>query len=118
MSELSGGASFGLLTAITLLGAPTVHSAAVSSWMPTSTVGAPAARCEPKSVATGSGMIVWGSYEFSAFNTGGVYDAAADNWKPTSTVLAPMARQYHTLVWTGSRMLVWGGFDGYSYYMN
>jgi N-acetylneuraminic acid mutarotase len=75
----------------------------------------PQARTSPRSVWTGSLMIVWGGEGSTTLglNTGARYDPATDTWTPTSTVGAPAPRTRHTVVWTGSEMIVWGGAEWY-----
>jgi N-acetylneuraminic acid mutarotase len=85
------------------------------AWYPVSTESAPSPRRDHTAVWTGSRMIVWGGWPWSAnpaLNKGGQYDQASDTWTPTSTTDAPAARHRHTAVWTGSEMIVWGGAGG------
>src|SRR5207245_10424601 len=77
---------------------------------PTSTTGAPIARTLPKSVWTGSEMIVWGGFNVSGLlNTGGRYNPGTDSWTATSVAGAPAGRVFPTAVWAGSVMIVWDG---------
>ena len=82
-----------------------------TTWVPTSTTGAPTARQGHSAVWTGSLMIVWGGSDVNGdvVASGGVYDPATDSWVETSTTGAPEARGWHTAVWTGTEMIVWGG---------
>ena len=62
-------------------------------------------------------MIVWGGYghpwQYSYFNTGGLYNPSTDSWDPTSMEgNVPLQRAYHTAVWTGTKMIIWGGLNG------
>ena len=57
-------------------------------------------------------MIVWGGWDPTYTNTGGIYDPETDSWMATSTTGAPSPRSYHAAVWTGSKMIVWGGGYG------
>ena len=54
-------------------------------------------------------MIVWGGFNNTPLDTGGLYDPVSDSWTPTSLVDAPAARYGHTSVWSGDYLLVWGG---------
>ncbi len=54
-------------------------------------------------------MIIWGGYNGTALNGGGLYNPSANTWTPLNTNSAPEGRYYHTSLWTGSEMLVWGG---------
>jgi len=56
-------------------------------------------------------MIVWGGYDGSYLNTGGLYSLEPEAWFTTSTIStsALYARSLHTAIWTGSEMIVWGG---------
>jgi hypothetical protein len=74
------------------------------SWLPTSSIGAPAARALHSAVWTGREMIVWGDGE-----QGGRYDPSTDSWNSVSTNSSPSDRAYHCFAWTGSELIVWGG---------
>ena len=89
------------------------YNPATDAWMPTSSVGAPVGRFQPKLVWTGSRMLVWGGWDGSAnlLNTGGRYDPTSDTWSPISVNGAPSARDAHSAVWTGSAMVIWGGIS-------
>ena len=89
--------------------APAAPSAAQGAWTATSQSHAPTGRYQHASVWTGSKMVVWGGWDGTATNTGGVYDPVANAWTATSTTNAPAGRTQHTAVWTGSKMIVWGG---------
>jgi hypothetical protein len=97
-----------------------------SSWVPTTTTGAPTNRDACFFVWTGTKMIVWGGEGYNGkgtkwvlLNTGGQFDPAAGtngSWTATATTGAPSPRRADFLehpsqpgVWTGSRMIVWGG---------
>jgi hypothetical protein len=55
-------------------------------------------------------MILWGGFNVSALNSGGVYDPVSNGWSVTpGGANNPAARELHTAVWSGSEMLVWGG---------
>jgi N-acetylneuraminic acid mutarotase len=88
-----------------------------ATWNNGSLDDVPSPRAQHTAVWTGSLMIVWGgtapvlfsSFAFEVFNTGGRYDPLTDTWTPTSTLNAPEARTQHSAIWTGSVMVVWGG---------
>ena len=82
------------------------------TWTATSTTNAPTVRHFHNAVWTGSEMIVWGGFDSSPANTGGIYNPVTDSWAATTTTNAPSARGRHTALWTGSEMIVWGGYDG------
>jgi N-acetylneuraminic acid mutarotase len=88
------------------------YNPATDTWLPISTVNAPAARFQHTAVWTGSEMIVWGGSDTTPMNTGGRYNPLTDSWASLSAVDAPSARTGHTIVWTGQEMIVWGGWDG------
>ncbi len=92
------------------------YNPVTDSWIPTSTVNAPAARERHTAVWTGSKMVVWGGRfwpdYYSDYGDGGRYDPATDSWSATSLADAPSARSFHTAIWTGTEMIVWGGCYG------
>jgi hypothetical protein len=87
-----------------------------NSWIPTSTVGAPAGRHSHTAVWTGSRMIVWGGHIFQLPYTpsGGQFDPINGAWGTagTTTIGGPTGRGMHTAVWRGTQMIVWGGDAG------
>lgn len=90
------------------------YDPASSSWTPTDTTTAPAARYSHSAVWTGTKMIVWGGEGSGGrLKTGGLYDPASNMWANTDAANAPEARMGHTAVWTGSEMIVWGGPASY-----
>src|SRR5438094_958409 len=86
------------------------YNPSTDSWTGTSTIDGPSVRTLPKSVWTGSEMIVWGGVNVSGLlNTGGRYNPSTDSWTAASITGAPARRDCPTAVWTGSQMIVWGG---------
>ena len=92
------------------------YSPSTNSWIPTSTINAPAARTAHTAVSTGSEMIVWGGsngFDGNVFSTGGRYNLSTDSWAAIGHFNAPTGRYNHTAVWTGRIMIVWGGYNGH-----
>ena len=61
-------------------------------------------------------MIIWGGYNGSALNDGGLYNPSANSWASLNTNSTPEGRYNHTALWTGSEMLVWGGQTTNTFY--
>lgn len=78
---------------------------------------APVGRTNASGVWTGTEMLVWGGYYYSAdsgyvfLNDGGKYSPQSDTWASISSINAPRKRGYASSVWTGTEMLIWGGYD-------
>ena len=96
------------------------YDPSTDAWMPTSTVGAAAARRDHTAIWTGERMIVWGGSVDSdtPLNSGGRYDPVTNSWAPTSAAGAPEGRSNHAGVWTGNLMVVWGGEAAYGGLVN
>jgi N-acetylneuraminic acid mutarotase len=90
----------------------------IDTWTATSTPNAPSGRRGYTAVWTGSEMIVWGGFDSSPANTGGIYHPVTDSWTATNTTNAPDGRFDHTAVWTGSEMIVWGGAGAFPMLFN
>lgn len=91
------------------------YNPSTNTWASISTVGAPAARTNPRAVWTGSEMIVFGGNDTSSvLQSGGIYDPVTDTWETLTITGAPSARAKHWIAWTGSEMIVWGGDIGSS----
>jgi hypothetical protein len=71
------------------------YSAAMDTWMPLSTVGAPSLRGRHTAVWTGTEMLVWGGCcnhsggDAPHFGDGGKYTPATNSWTPIATAGAP-----------------------------
>jgi len=77
---------------------------------------APSARDRQGAVWTGTEMIVWGGFDWTAGApvTGALYSPASDTWRPMSTLNAPDGRAWPVAAWTGDVLVIWGGEDFYS----
>ena len=84
------------------------YTPTTNTWVPTSTVGAPAPRYVHSALWTGSRMLVWGG---TAPSSGGQYDPSTNSWTAMSNANAPSGISA-AAIWTGSQMIVWGGYDG------
>lgn len=84
------------------------------TWTATSNLNPPLARQFHAAVWTGSEMIIWGGFSYSApsaaLDTGARYYPATDSWSATRMVNVPAARDHLGAVWTGREMIVWGGY--------
>jgi N-acetylneuraminic acid mutarotase len=82
------------------------------SWVETTEIGAPEARCDHRAVWTGAEMIVWGGTRalWDYLDTGASYDPLGDTWAPTSLDSSPSGRDDFSMVWTGDEAIVWGGY--------
>lgn len=83
-----------------------------TDWVPTSRLGAPAARYQESAVWTGSEVITFGGLidrDYGSTNTGARYEPATDSWTALPTQGAP-SRFGHQAIWTGKQMIIWGGF--------
>lgn len=109
----------GYTTGTTLLNNGDRWTLGSNTWAATSTSGpVPSPRHGHTAIWTGSKMIVWGGYDGSETNDGGIYDPVSNSWTAISTTGAPTPRMNHIAVWTGRKMVVWGGSfgGGPSYY--
>jgi hypothetical protein len=78
------------------------------TWIPTSTIGAPAAGFRHSAVWSGTRMFVWGG----SLNTAGRYLPHRDVWGPIATQGGPEPTASHVAVWADEFMIVWGGTRG------
>lgn len=88
-----------------------------NTWTPMSDDGAPSIRLFPKSLWTGSRMIIWGGEDMDLgdySNTGALYDPETDTWTEMSTEDAPHL-MFPKVFWAGERMIVWGGWDPFEW---
>ncbi len=96
----------------------TRYNPSTDSWIETSTINAPSARCYIEAAWTGTDMIIWGGASSSEVtNTGAIYNPSSDSWLSITTTLAPSPRALYSMVWTGNEMIIWGGYN-YSQYFN
>jgi len=78
----------------------------------TSQVNAPTSSISPKSVWTGTEMIV---YDAQYPSPRARYNPLTESWITLSAINAPSNRFNSTVIWTGTEMIVWGGQDnGYT----
>lgn len=81
-------------------------------WSYSNPDNAPEGRRLPKSVWTGSKLVVWGGVTEHPdyLGTGGIYDPETNQWASTSTVNAPEPRASFAASWSGIEMIIWGGY--------
>jgi N-acetylneuraminic acid mutarotase len=83
------------------------YNPTTDTWLPTSTVDAPAKRDRHAAVWSGDEMLVWGGTDYYP---GGRYDPIQDLWQDMTTQQEPTRRRGDA-IWTGSEMIIWGGED-------
>ena len=84
-----------------------------NEWRDISLVGAPSPRLTPRTVWTGSEVIVWAGEadnEFSqCLSDGAIYNPSTDRWRTMSSSGAVSMRVGDSPIWTGEEVLLWGG---------
>lgn len=96
-----------------------IYDPETNSWIPVSSIQAPAGRALHTALWTGSKMIIWGGEQdpYTRLGDGGLFDPATNSWTSISMINAPSGRFYHTAVWAENQMLIWGGRGNTSDFM-
>lgn len=96
---------------------PVFQATYTDAWTVLPAGNCPASRTGHTGIWNGN-LLVWGGYNGSYLNTGGMYSSIGNYWLTMTIDDAPSAREGHTAVWTGTEMIIWGGENTTGYLDN